>query len=139
MVNTSISLINEIPKINRNRLIRSQKKGRILGDILTNLPENTIAGRLSSAATEELNAAEPNAEDAVELSALASGGEFEDDGGIAGEGAVRRRGVRGGDRGVSVGVGEVMGEEEVRTRGSVREFYGFSDFEEFSGGVAEWW
>lgn len=99
MINTSISVINKITEIKRKSLVRLQKKGRVLGDILTNLPEDTVASRLRRAATEELHAAKPDAEDAVELAALAGGGEFKDHGGELGEGAVGRWGVRGGDGG----------------------------------------
>lgn len=94
--------------------IRIRLRGRRLiltvpGDILPNLPEDSVLGRLGRAGAEELRALQPDTGNAVILLALARGTEFEDG---VGPVAVFWRRVRGGDGGFSDGVGEAVIEEE---------------------------
>lgn len=51
----------------------------ILRDVLFDSPDDSGGSGLGGAAAENLDAAEPDAEDSVELAAFASGRPFEDD------------------------------------------------------------
>ena len=79
-------------------------------------PYDAVLSRLGGAAAEKLDAVEPNAEDAVELSTFASGFEFEDDLGEFEGRAVRGESVVGEDWRFAVGVGELVVEDVVRAR-----------------------
>lgn len=134
MVNPSVSTINKIAKINSQSLVFLQEQGRVPGDIFLDGPNNARGSRLRGAAAEKLDAGEPDAEDPVELASAASGSPFEDDLREGSGRAIGGRGVGGEDRGLSVGEGEVVGEDEVGTGGCrFGEFDGFGDFEVDSG------
>lgn len=98
-------------------------------DVLLHRPNNAGGPRLGGAAPEKLNAADPDAEDPVELPAFARGRPFEDHFGEVLRWAVRRRVVVGEDRRAAVGVGEVMVEKEIGARFGFGEWDGFGDFE----------
>ncbi|KAG6437859.1 hypothetical protein SASPL_102789 [Salvia splendens] len=78
-------------------------------DVLLHRPYNAGGG----AAAEAFAAADPDAEDAVKLLALARRRPLEDDFGGAWGGAVRRRCVGVEDRRLAVGEGEIVLEKEV--------------------------
>ncbi|OAY85189.1 hypothetical protein ACMD2_12309 [Ananas comosus] len=92
------------------------EEGGVLGDVLPDGPEDAGGAGLGGAAAEELDAAEPDAEDAVELAPAARRRPLEHgaDGGAAAEVAAEaaRGSVGGGGGGLGVGGGEVVLEEE---------------------------
>ncbi|KAG6407203.1 hypothetical protein SASPL_130187 [Salvia splendens] len=104
--------IDEIPQINNQGLVCGEHRG-VPRDVLLHRPDNAGGGWLDGAVAEAFGAADPDAEDAVELPALARRRPLEDDFGGAWGGAVRRRCVGGEDRRLAVGEGEIVLEKEV--------------------------
>lgn len=82
-------------------------------DVLLHVPNNSGAPRLGGAAPEKFDAAEPDAEDSVELRALARGGPFKNDLREASRRAIRRRSVVGEDRRLAVRESEFVLKEEI--------------------------
>lgn len=72
-VNAGEDAIDDVFEHHGEVEVRSNKERGVLGDVLANLPEDSLLGGLGSAGAEELGAAEPQPGDAVVLLALAFG------------------------------------------------------------------
>lgn len=105
-------------------------------DVFFNTPNNASGSWLCSAASEKLNPTKPHTKNAVKLSSFARGVPLEHDFGEGVEGAMGGRGVGGENRGVAIGVGEVVVENVVGARFCFGVFNGCCYLEVFGG---EWW
>lgn len=129
VVNAGVGGINKVSEVD-GESGGTSKDGGVPRDVLAHSPYDTIKARLGSAATEKLDAGEPNAKDAIELTAARGGGPLEDDLGRRVLGTVGGEGVRSGDRGLSVGEGEVVLEKKSGAGSGIGDGDGLRDFEE---------
>lgn len=93
VVDSGVGVVDDIAEIDGERL-RVFEEGGVAGDVLLHGPIDAIFGGLGGAGAEELGAAQPEAENAVELAAFAVCFPLEDDfgellGRAAGGGIVR--------------------------------------------------
>lgn len=114
VVDAGVGGVDEVAQVDGEGL-GGGEEGGVLGDVLPDGPEDAGGAGLGGAAAEELDAAQPDAEDAVELAPAARRRPLEHgaDGGAAAAAAeAARGGVGGGGGGLGVGEGEVVLEEE---------------------------
>lgn len=105
MVNPSELMINDVFQHHREIQVRPCKERGVPGDILPNIPEDSILGGLGGAGAKELDAADPQAGDAVVLLSFTIGVEMEENAGPRGR-AMRGRDVGGGEGRRVDGIGE---------------------------------
>lgn len=115
MVHSSVSTINKISQINRESLITHEQRS-VPGDVFLNRPNNAGGSGLGGAAPQNLDPAQPNAEDPIELPPLASRAPLEHDFSEVLRWAIGRRFVVCENWGFAVGVGEVMLKDKIRAR-----------------------
>lgn len=94
-VDPSVFMINDILQHHGEIQVRPKQERGVPGDILLNVPEDSMLGRLGGAGSEKLDAAEPQGGDAVVLLAFTSDSEIEENAGPRGRATIRRV-VRGG-------------------------------------------
>lgn len=134
VVDSGVGLVDEVAEVD-GKGARLGEEGGVAGDVLFDGPEDAGGAGLGGAAAEELDAVEPDAEDAVELAAAAGSGPLKDDGGGgAVEGAVGGGLVGGGDGGLGVGGAEVVLEDEGGAGFGLGERDGSGDLEVGGGG-----
>lgn len=137
VVDARVGLVDQVAEVDSEGLWAGEEGG-VTGDVLADGPDYAGGAGLSGAAAEELDAAEPDPEDAVELAALAGGGPLEDS--ARGDAAAAEPGARGavggGDGGLTVREAKVVLEDEGRADRFVasRERDGLRDLEESGGG-----
>lgn len=114
VVNAGVGCVDDVAEVESEGLsLVLDEEGVVFSDVFLDGPEDAVSRRLGGAAAEKLCAVEPEAEDAVELSASAGGSELEGDSGELLGRAVGGESVVGEDGGFGVGVGEVVVEELV--------------------------
>lgn len=117
VVDAGVGFIDEVTEVDSEDLsLVLDEERAIPSDVFLHRPDDAVWPRLGGAAAEKLDAVEPDAEDAIELSSSAGGFELEDDLGEFLRGAVRGECVVGENRGFAVGEGELVVEDVVRAR-----------------------